>query len=48
MIIQELRADFKEYFQSLHPEIILWFHYSAQLKAVIEHRLWDQAGDIEV
>ena len=37
MIIQELRAEFYEYFQSLDPELILWLGHSAQWKGVIEH-----------
>jgi hypothetical protein len=37
MIIQELRAEFNEYFQSLDPELILWLDQSAQWKGVIEH-----------
>ena len=37
MIIQELSAEFNEYFQSLDPELILWLDHSAQWKGVIEH-----------
>jgi len=37
MIIQELRAEFNEYFQSIDPELILWLDHSAQWKEVIEH-----------
>ncbi len=37
MIIQELRAEFKEYFQSVDPELILWLDPSSQWKGVIEH-----------
>jgi len=37
MIIQELRAEFNEYFQSLDPELILWLDPSSQWKGVIEH-----------
>lgn len=37
MIIQELRAEFNEYFQSLDPELILWLDHSVQWKEVINH-----------
>ncbi len=37
MIIQELRAEFNEYFQSVNPELILWLDPSSQWKGVIEH-----------
>jgi hypothetical protein len=37
MIIQELRAEFNEYFQSPDAEIILWLDPQSQWKGVIEH-----------
>jgi hypothetical protein len=37
MIIQELRAEFNEYFQSIDPELILWLDHSAQWKGIIDH-----------
>jgi hypothetical protein len=37
MIIQELRAEFNEYFQSIDPELILWLDHSGQWKGIIEH-----------
>lgn len=37
MIIQELRADFNEYFQSPNSELVLWLDPSAQWKGVVEH-----------
>lgn len=37
MIIQELRAEFNEYFQSSEAELILWLDPSSQWKGVIEH-----------
>ena len=37
MIVQELRAEFNEYFQSPDAELILWLDPSAQWNGVIEH-----------
>ena len=37
MIIQELRAEFNEYFQSPDAELILWIDPTAQWKGIIEH-----------
>ena len=37
MIIQELRAEFNEYFQSPDAELILWIDPMAQWKGIIEY-----------
>jgi len=37
MIIQELRAEFNEYFQSPDAELILWFDPKRGWRGVIEH-----------
>ena len=37
MVIQELKAEFNEYFQSPDAELILWIDPSAQWKGIIEH-----------
>jgi len=37
MIIQELRAEFNEYFQSSDADLILWLDSSSQWKGFIEH-----------
>ena len=37
MIIQELRAEFNEYFQSPDAELILWIDPTAQWKGIIEY-----------
>jgi len=37
MIIQELRAEFNEYFQSPDAELILWLDPERGWRGVIEH-----------
>ena len=37
MIIQELRSEFNEYFQSSNSELILWLDPERQWRGVIEH-----------
>ena len=37
MILQELRAEFNEYFQSQDAELILWLDREAQWQGVVDH-----------
>ena len=37
MIIQELKAEFSEYFASSNAELILWLDREKQWRGVIEH-----------